>query len=112
MTGGKSGKKVEGKLCLLCGNTDNLTLHHLKHETRPKKEREELGIILHNGETVPLCRTCHVKIEFLKDKRDTLRGLAKGITQAKQSISTLMREEFYYMMDDEEVRVPGDSSNG
>jgi len=97
-----SSSKLKGHLCWLCGSEDNLTLHHLKTpETRPAKKREELGIILYNGECIPLCRNCHVKIEFLKQKRDTLKGIVSGLSKAKQSVSALIKEEFYYIADDE-----------
>jgi len=92
--------KLKGHLCWLCGSEDNLTLHHLKSQPRPRERREELGLILYKGECIPLCRTCHVKIEFLKQKRDTLKGIVSGLSKAKQSASALIKEEFYFVNED------------
>jgi hypothetical protein len=100
-----SEKKLKGQLCWLCGNENNLTLHHLNSpETKPKEKREDLGIILFGGECIPLCRTCHVKIEFLKQKRDTLKEIASGLARAKQGISALIKEEFYYASEEEKIK--------
>ena len=57
------------KVCLLCGNSDNLTIHHLKSQTRKSRFRKQLGIILCNGECVVLCRECHDLIEYIKSMR-------------------------------------------
>ena len=57
---------------------------------------------MHKGETVPLCRICHVKIEFLKEKRDTLRNLVAGLSKAKRAVSALVKEEFYYTIEEED----------
>ena len=56
----------KGKFCYACGTTENLTLHHLKHEVREAKIREELGIFLYSGEVIPLCRNCHDAVEDIK----------------------------------------------
>lgn len=62
-----TGKSVKGHFCWLCGSLENITAHHLKvAETRPKKVREKLGIILYNGEVIPVCRDCHDRIEEAK----------------------------------------------
>ncbi len=94
----KIPQKLEGKLCFLCGRTDELTLHHLKTPvTRSKKEREELGIIIHRGECIPVCRVCHRKLEFVKKERDTLKNLSKSLAKAKGVVSLLMSKEFNYV---------------
>ena len=81
-------KNTKGHFCWLCGSLENITAHHLKtSQIRTKKVREELGILLYNGEVIPVCRKCHDKIEEAKvivnsmksRKAAYKRGYEKGV---------------------------------
>jgi len=92
-----SSEKLIDKLCMLCGVTENLTLHHLHSQKREIKEANKLGIINHSGECIPLCRDCHNKIEFLQHQKNFLKKINKHIKELKTIITILSHNQFNYL---------------
>ena len=78
-TAEKRKRKLKGRVCWLCGNEDNLTVHHLRCNPKSKEKREELDTFLYNGECIPLCRECHIEIELLQSQRKLLKKLVKNL---------------------------------
>lgn len=72
-------------LCYMCGEFENITLHHIgtwknhKKNLRPLNERIKRGVLRCRGEVIPLCVSCHQTVEQLKDEVHALEGYKRGV---------------------------------
>lgn len=65
ITGGRNGliKRLQAKVCEICGSTENLEMHHVRKLKDLKgKEDWEIKMISRNRKTLAVCSSCHHKI--------------------------------------------------
>lgn len=64
--------ELKGKKCTICGNEDNLDIHHLNYDTLGYEEDNNYQ------DVIPLCRDCHEKIHNFLDKNENVLKTLKA----------------------------------
>jgi len=67
----KKKKNFLEEPCYICGATEDIEMHHLKHLKDTKDKNTIIQIISRiNRKTIPLCISCHNKVHTIPGKYD------------------------------------------
>ena len=75
------------KPCLICGDTENIEMHHVKHIRKSNQEAKGFTKLMSrlNRKQIPVCSNCHVQIHNGKYDGISLKDLHLNKTKASEN---------------------------